>query len=107
MTNYADKAVLFDMDGLMLDTERIYVRVWQEAARDLGYELGDELFVSFVGLSVVELLALAVDARGRLFSRSGLRARWEDARGGDIFGPRRHCRPPLLDWLDGTCRAPW
>ena len=33
------RAVLFDMDGLILDTEKLYCRFWQEAARSLGYPM--------------------------------------------------------------------
>ena len=33
------KAILFDMDGLILDTEKLYCRFWQEAARILGYPM--------------------------------------------------------------------
>ena len=33
------KAVLFDMDGTITDTERIYNRMWQESAHELGYSM--------------------------------------------------------------------
>jgi HAD superfamily hydrolase (TIGR01509 family) len=36
------KAVLFDMDGLVLDTEKLYARFWREAADCLGYEMSYE-----------------------------------------------------------------
>ena len=36
------RGVLFDMDGLILDTERLYTRFWQEAARALGYPMTRE-----------------------------------------------------------------
>ena len=36
------RGVLFDMDGLILDTERLYTRFWQEAARALGYPMNRE-----------------------------------------------------------------
>lgn len=32
-------AVLFDMDGLVLDTEKLYTRFWMEAANELGYPM--------------------------------------------------------------------
>ena len=33
------RGVLFDMDGLVLDTEKLYTRFWMEAANDLGYPM--------------------------------------------------------------------
>lgn len=36
------EAVLFDMDGLVLDTEKLYTRFWQEAARACGYPMTKE-----------------------------------------------------------------
>ncbi len=35
----AIKGVLFDMDGIVLDTEKLYTRFWQEAAQSLGYPM--------------------------------------------------------------------
>ncbi len=37
------RAFLFDIDGTLLDTERIYVKAWQTAAAMLGYCLPDDL----------------------------------------------------------------
>ncbi len=36
------KAILFDMDGLVLDTEKLYTRFWQEAAGALGFSMTKE-----------------------------------------------------------------
>lgn len=33
------KGVLFDMDGVVLDTEKLYCRFWMEAAHALGYPM--------------------------------------------------------------------
>lgn len=33
------QGVLFDMDGIVLDTEKLYARFWREAANDLGYPM--------------------------------------------------------------------
>ena len=33
------RGVLFDMDGLVLDTEKLYARFWAEAAKDLGFPM--------------------------------------------------------------------
>jgi HAD superfamily hydrolase (TIGR01509 family) len=42
-------AVVFDMDGLMLDTERVALVVWRQAAADLGFALDDEVAERMVG----------------------------------------------------------
>jgi len=44
------RGVVFDMDGLMLDTERIYNDGWHIACSRLGYDLPEEVLHSFVGL---------------------------------------------------------
>lgn len=36
------KGAVFDMDGLMIDTEKLYLRFWKESARDFGYDMRDE-----------------------------------------------------------------
>ncbi len=46
------KAVLFDMDGLMIDSERVSREAWQDAARELSRPLGFEVIASMTGLSV-------------------------------------------------------
>ena len=42
-------AVVFDMDGLMLDTEHLYKSAWQKAASSLGYVLDDSFYFTLVG----------------------------------------------------------
>lgn len=40
--------VIFDMDGLMFDTERIYYKAWQESAAAHGYSISWEIYVQIV-----------------------------------------------------------
>jgi HAD superfamily hydrolase (TIGR01509 family) len=42
-------AVIFDMDGLLLDSEPLYRVTWQTAAADLGWPIDDEFYERFVG----------------------------------------------------------
>lgn len=53
--NYLDGrwAFIFDMDGLMLDSERITNQAWQSAAADFGYDLTDAMMLECVGCSPV------------------------------------------------------
>ena len=43
-------AVIFDMDGTILDTERIYQKYWRIAAEELGYKLKDEDYLGLRSL---------------------------------------------------------
>ncbi len=36
------RGILFDMDGVLLDTEKIYFQCWKQSAREFGFELDDE-----------------------------------------------------------------
>lgn len=44
-------ALIFDMDGLILDTEVTYFQAWQQAADALGYQLSDAFYRQVSGLS--------------------------------------------------------
>ena len=46
------KAVIFDMDGLMFDTERLSKEIWRELAEKRGYNFEDDFFDKMVGLDL-------------------------------------------------------
>lgn len=43
------KAVIFDMDGLMFDTERLWDTLWEPSCRALGLEMPQDLEAFFTG----------------------------------------------------------
>lgn len=47
-------AAIFDMDGLLIDSERPIMAAWIEAARTLDIELSHSQYLQVVGLSTVE-----------------------------------------------------
>ena len=47
---HAPEAVVFDMDGLLFDTEALYQEAFIKAAADRGYELTPAFFLTLVGV---------------------------------------------------------
>ena len=47
---FVPEAVLFDMDGLMLDSERAIIDCWREAARELALDVDDDLWFRMIGM---------------------------------------------------------
>ena len=43
------KAVIFDMDGLMLDTQRMATLAWKQAVSTFGFQLTDEIILKLLG----------------------------------------------------------
>ncbi len=44
------RAAIFDMDGLMLDSERLGMECWRQAARQVGVEIHDAAIIGMVGM---------------------------------------------------------
>ena len=44
------KAVIFDVDGTLLDTEKIYMQTWREVSAEFGYTIPEELLVKTRGV---------------------------------------------------------
>jgi HAD superfamily hydrolase (TIGR01509 family) len=57
-------AIIFDMDGLMFDTERLARDAWRRAMAERGYALDDEVYLTAVGRTVEGACRAFVDAFG-------------------------------------------
>lgn len=68
-------AVIFDMDGLMLDTEPIYRRVWQTAAAELGHIISDDMYATFIGRPTEECRRSLSETFGPQFPHAPFRKR--------------------------------
>lgn len=71
------RAVLFDMDGTIFDTEIIYRRCWFRAAADVGFDEDIDLFLERVsGLNRADMTALVNRVYGKEASFETLWGRW-------------------------------
>jgi HAD superfamily hydrolase (TIGR01509 family) len=71
-------AVILDMDGLMLDTERLYKRAWQQAASQLGYGLDDDFYFTLVGCTNAAGERALAEHFGPAFPLIAFRERWAE-----------------------------
>lgn len=69
------KGAIFDMDGLMFDTEKLLVRFWREAARDYGYDMTDENVFEIRSLSRKYSVPLLKGIFGEDFPFNEIRSR--------------------------------
>ena len=45
------KAVIFDMDGVLIDTEKYYIQLGMDITKEMGYEIPREVFLSMRSLN--------------------------------------------------------
>lgn len=65
LANFA--AVIFDMDGLVLDTESTYMIAWKRAASAMGYDFSDDFCLSLSGLHYQDVELKLMDYCGAEF----------------------------------------
>lgn len=71
-------AVIFDMDGLLIDTETAAKHAWQEAANLFGEQIDDELLHRLIGRHIDDALAIIGEAWGRDIRNTEFMARVDD-----------------------------
>ena len=67
------QAVIFDMDGTILDTESVFKTIVFEVCTELGFEMTDAVHMSMVGSSHERTNQLLVEAYGMAFPYTHLR----------------------------------
>lgn len=68
------RAAIFDMDGTLVDSERVIMHAWLEAAATLGCPLAPHIYSQVIGLNELESDALLIAALGGAERYAAVRA---------------------------------
>ncbi len=93
------KAIIFDMDGLMLDTERLALKAWQLAGVDFGFPISDDIFISMVGRNRRDSDCTLVEIFGSDFPIGAVRDRYRAYLDGWIDEDKLSVKSGLLELL--------
>lgn len=74
------KAVAFDMDGLIFDTERLYQKACFEAAKEFQLDFDETFYLSMVGQTMAFGRALFLKTYGDDFPMDQYQRRWSEIR---------------------------
>lgn len=66
------KAVIFDMDGLMFDTEQLSMDILKRSGKECGYDIPDELFMQVIGLNHITAHGLFTKYLGEAYHTSNV-----------------------------------
>lgn len=97
------RAVIFDMDGLMLDSERVSRDAWREAGTEWGYDISYEAYAHVLGRTVPDAVDIFKGIFGKDFPFYDIRAR-RTQRVKEYYRQKGVPVKPglleLLDWLE-------
>jgi len=94
------RAAVFDMDGLMLDTEPIYKVAWQAASAELGHSIDDAFYATFVGRRTEDCERDLVERFGSRFPLDRFRAQWPPLWKAEAAARGIEKKPGLLELLE-------
>lgn len=94
------RGVLFDMDGLVLDTEKLYARFWREAAIALGYPMTHEQALGLRSLNSNAGQAKLESYFGPGVSRAEIRAKRVELMDAYVCENGVEAKPGIFELLD-------
>jgi HAD superfamily hydrolase (TIGR01509 family) len=98
-------AVIFDMDGLMLDTEPLAARAWSDAAKTLGVAFDSAINAHLIGRNFPDCRMIISEHQGAGYPVDDLMREWHGAYDAIVAREGIRFKPGLLElltWLEGA-----
>jgi beta-phosphoglucomutase-like phosphatase (HAD superfamily) len=92
-------AVIFDLDGLLFDTESLYQDAIMAAAGELGHDMTPAIFHTMIGRPLAQTRAFLLEQYGSSFPVDELFATWH-RHFAVIVETRLAVKPGVLELLD-------
>ena len=89
------KAVIFDMDGVLINTEPLHYECWREVLREEGIEMDFDTYKPCIGSTREYLLELIWDNYGKIGEAQDLMDRMK----------RKKKRDPEQGWISSFARC--
>ncbi len=94
------RLVIFDMDGLMFDTEKVGSRLHKKAAKEFGYTITDELLLSLIGGNMVRNTQILMDTFGKDYPIDAIREKLREYREEDFRQNGLGIKEGLVELID-------
>jgi len=94
------KTVIFDVDGTLLDTERIRMRAWQEVAQKAGFDMPMSILLKTRGVSKIVSNRIYKEAMGDSFDTTLMRKLQENRTEELIYASDALLKPGVIQTLD-------
>ena len=90
------KGIIFDMDGVLINSEPFHYRVWKETLKERGIDLDYEVYKGCIGSTIGVLMQILHDRYGISLEDTSLRQEMSEKKAELI---RKEGYPPLIPYV--------
>ena len=98
-------AVVFDMDGLLLDSERLALKAFREACAEFGVEADEAVYRRCIGTNPAATERILREGLGPEFPLAEVHALWDEKYAAVAYGPAVPLKPGVEELLNALAAS--